>query len=364
MAATEFQYIITAQNYSKFDVIGVGAWDAKIGIEKVKQVAAGSATDFICANIKGFVPFLRLNKDSGKVKVLITSIVDPHLLDVFKIKDVAATDPVKAANRIKNSIKHDIYILIVHAQGERRQEIIAGCKGVDLVVDGETGRVENKVLRVAGKPVVCDNYGGKYISYIDLESADSGSGIKVGKPMFTRVVAKEVALNPEVEALVAKYDAERREYIEAERERRERKVMKARKPANLYLGSNWCGRCHKEIVNEWQKTRHARAIHTLEKKSKASDPECFVCHVTGAKNHNAVGGFVSNESTPKMVNVQCEACHGPGGRHAQTPQKVKMIPVSEQSCRSCHTHDMDPEFSYQKDLKIINHGKDPRKNGK
>ncbi len=363
MAATEFKYIITAQNYSKFDVIGVGAWDAKIGIQKVRQVAAGSATDFICANIKGFVPYLRLNKDSGKIKVLITSIVDPQLLEVFKIKDVEATDPVKAANRIKNSIKHDIFILIVHAQGERRQEIIAGCGDVDLVVDGETGRVENKVLTVSDEPVVCNNYGGKYISYIDLLQAQP-SGVKVGTPVFTRVVAKEVALNPEVEALVAKYDAERRDFIKTERERRERKVMKTRKPANLYLGSNWCGSCHKEIVNEWQKTRHAKAIRTLEKKQKASDPKCFVCHVTGAKNQNAVGGFVSNESTPNMVNVQCEVCHGPGGRHAQTPKKVKMTPVSEQGCRSCHNQETDPDFSYQKDLLIINHGKDPRINGK
>jgi len=216
MATTEFKYIITAQNYSKFDVIGVGSWDAKLGIDKVKKVAAGSATDFICANIEGFVPYLRLSKDSGKLKVLVTSIVDPELLKLHSVKNIKATDPVKAVNRIKKSIKHDIFVLILHARGERRQEIIEGCGEVDLVIDGETGRVEQKLLTVLDKPVVCNNMGGKYLSYIDLESAQSGSRFNADQPMFTRVVAKEVALNPEVEALVAKYDAERREFIKAE----------------------------------------------------------------------------------------------------------------------------------------------------
>jgi len=365
LAETEFEYVVAAMGYSKFDLIGFGAWDAKLGMQIVRKVADKSVTDFVCANVEGFVPFLRLNKDSGKINVLVTSVIDPLLLEAFKAKGVTASDPVQAVNSIKRKIKHDIFILIVHAQGERIHDIIAGCaKDADLIIDGETGRVESKTRIVVGKPVVCNNFGGRHISYIDIVKAGQGQGFHVDQPVVARVVAKKVDPDPQMQSLVAKYDAERDRILKAEKERREREMMKNRKPVNMYLGSNWCGSCHHSIVENWQKTDHATAIEILKKKKKIHDPECLVCHVTGMGNKNAVGGFVSMETNAQMANVQCEVCHGPGGRHAQSPEKVKMMPVTEQGCRSCHNHDTDPDFSYQKDLLIINHGKDSQKNGK
>ena len=359
LAKTEFKYIIKAMDYSRFNLVGFGAWDAKLGMHTVRQVADHAVTDIVCANIKGFVPFLRFNKDSGKVKVLVTSVLDPQLLKTFKIKDFNASDPIKAVNRIKKNIKHDVFILIIHAQGERIHDIITGCgMDADLIIDGETSKVDNKTRIIAGKPVVSSNFGGKYITYIDIAKSGRKGGLSVGQPVLTRVKAKLVTPEPQMESLVAEYEAERREILKAERERRERAMIKKRKPINIYLGSKWCGSCHQSIVESWQKTRHAKAIHTLEKKHKAHDPECLVCHVTGMRNKKAVGGFVSMESSAKMANVQCEACHGPGGRHAQKPHEVKMTPISEKSCRRCHNHDTDSDFSYQHDLTIINHGKD------
>ncbi len=341
---------------SRFNLAGFGAWDAKLGLPAIHKVSDHAATDLICANIKGFVPFLRFNKDSGKLKVLVTSVLDPQLLETFKIKDIAASNPIKAVNRIKKSIKHDIFILIIHAQGERIHEIITGCgMDADLIIDGETGKVDNKTRIIAGKPVVSSNFGGKYLTYIDIVKTGQNGVFSVGQPVLTRVKAKLVTPEPEMEALVAKYEAERREILRQERERRERAMMKKRKPKNIYLGSKWCSRCHQSIVESWQKTRHAKAIHTLERKNKVHDPECLVCHVTGMQDKNAVNGFVSMDVNASMANVQCEACHGPGGRHAQKPHEIKMVPVSEKTCRNCHNHDTDPEFSYQHDLTIIKH---------
>ena len=354
-----FKYIVTAMDYSKFDLIGFGAWDAKLGLPVVHKIIDPAAIDMVCANVEGFVPFLRFNKASGNLKVLVTSVIDPQLLKLFKAEGMVVSDPVKAVNRIKNNIKHDIFILIVHAQGERISEIILGCgRDADLIIDGETGNVENKTRIVAGKPVVCNNFGGKYISYIDIVKVGPNAGFSVDQPVMTRVVAKKVTPDPQMELLMNEYEAERSAIFKAARERREREMMKKRKPANIYLGRNWCGSCHKSIVENWQKSRHAKAIQTLERKNKVNDPECLVCHVTGMGNRNAVGGFISMDLNPHMANVQCEVCHGPGGKHAQMPKQVKMTPVTEKGCRSCHNQETDPEFSYQHDLTIINHGKD------
>ncbi len=356
MAAVEYKYIVAGLDRSGFDAIGLGVWDAALGLDTVTAVAAGSPTDIICANVEGFVPFLRFNKAAGKV--LVTSVIDPKLIELFKLKKVVVSDPIKAISRLQREIKHDIFILILHAQGERIHELLAQISGVDLVIDGETGRIEKKTLEVYGKSVARNNFGGKYVSYVDLIQDDRKSHLQVSQPVLSRVSAKTVAEDPEIKILVSQYEEERRLFIKKEQERRRKAAMKHRKPVNLYLGSGWCGSCHGEIEKKWSESHHAQAIKSLEKKKREFDLECLTCHVTGLGDKSAVGGFVSLEASSKMVGVQCEACHGPGGKHAQSPLKTKMKLVTEKNCRICHNHDTDPDFSFARDYKKVDHGKD------
>ena len=359
MAGTEYQYIISGLDRSGFDVIGLGAWDAALGLDIVKKVAAGAATDIVCANIEGFVPYLRINKAEGKLKVLITSVMDPQLVKLFELKDVVAEDPIKVIRNLQKNIKHDIFILILHAQGERIQELLAECSGIDLVIDGETGKIEKETKLIHGKALVRNNYGGKYVGYVDLQKdAENKSKFKVSQPALTRVSAKEVAENPEITILVSQYEEERRIFIERERMRRMQKASKHQKPKELYLGSSWCGSCHSAIEKNWQESRHAHAIASLERKGRANDPECLVCHVTGLGDGEAFGGFVDMEVNARMAGVQCEACHGPGGKHAQSPYQIKLQPVTELKCLSCHNQETDPDFTFQNGFSIVDHGKD------
>src|SRR5205085_4377825 len=75
---------------------------------------------------------------------------------------------------------------------------------------------------------------------------------------------------------------------------------------SAYVGANTCATCHAEQYATWEKTGHAHAMATLERKSQQFDNECVRCHVVGFNN----GGFQSLISTPQLANVQCEACHG------------------------------------------------------
>lgn len=358
MANTEYQYIISSLDRSGFDAIGLGAWDAALGLEVVKKVAGSAATDIICANVEGFVPYLRINKADGKLKVLVTSVIDPQLVELFELKDVVVEDPIKAIKNLQKKIKHDIFILILHAQGERIPELLAECSGVDLVIDGETGKIEKETIMVSGKPVVRNNYGGKYVGYVDLQLDANKSELTASQPVLTRVSTKEVAENPEVKILVSQYEEERRIFIEKEKMRRMQQASRQKRPLDLYLGSGWCGSCHGAIEKNWKESRHAHAIASLERKNRADDPECLVCHVTGLGDGEAFGGFVAMEVNAKMAGVQCEACHGPGGKHAQSPYRVKMKPVTEQNCLDCHNQETDPEFSFQRGFSIIDHGED------
>lgn len=102
-----------------------------------------------------------------------------------------------------------------------------------------------------------------------------------------------------------------------------------------YLGVDYCKTCHMPHYESWSETRMSKAFDLLRpgerreaKKSAGLDPErdytkdpnCLGCHTTG---YGATGGFVNLSSTPEMVGVQCEMCHGPGKRYAKMMYKKK-----------------------------------------
>jgi hypothetical protein len=117
---------------------------------------------------------------------------------------------------------------------------------------------------------------------------------------------------------------------------------------NKYVGDpeKNCKLCHKDQVTAWAKWPMAKAWDRLDDKQK-KDEKCFTCHVTGYKKP---GGFVSYDKTPKLVGIQCEACHGPAGDHMKVPlndkakKKSTMTVPSEASCKVCHAKAGNPNF--------------------
>jgi len=117
--------------------------------------------------------------------------------------------------------------------------------------------------------------------------------------------------------------------------------------ANQYVGDNAakCAMCHKAQVDAWKKWPMAKAWDTLQACEDKKD-SCIPCHVTG---FGKPGGFVSFEKTPKLVNVQCEACHGPAGEHMKVPladkakKKSTMTKPTEKNCVECH-NSKSPDF--------------------
>lgn len=100
-----------------------------------------------------------------------------------------------------------------------------------------------------------------------------------------------------------------------------------------------CGFCHPTVHAEWQTTRHAGALETLEAIGQATNPACLPCHTVG---FGEPGGFVDRATTNALAGVQCESCHGPGGPHVSNiqdpslrpPASVKMLDAS--ICGKCH----------------------------
>ena len=145
-----------------------------------------------------------------------------------------------------------------------------------------------------------------------------------------------------------------------------------------YLSAKKCKACHMKQYKAWSKTTMATSFENLkpgvkaDEKTKAgldpnkdytADADCLKCHTTG---YGKPGGFVSLEKTPKLINVQCEGCHGPGGDFKAIMKKDKkfkladakaaglMVPTeAANNCMDCHGSDspfnesVDPKYKFE-----------------
>jgi len=131
---------------------------------------------------------------------------------------------------------------------------------------------------------------------------------------------------------------------------------KPEKGQSGYVGNAACADCHESEMRFWKTMRHAHAWKTLVDAHKQYDLECVGCHVTGWQEPGGVCNLadvtraVGDLSSP-LLNVQCEACHGPGSRHvaADTDAEKKAtihtkVPASV--CTTCHTGQHSPHFEY------------------
>jgi len=123
-----------------------------------------------------------------------------------------------------------------------------------------------------------------------------------------------------------------------------------------YLGHEACRQCHQDLVAGWKTTRHATAFEDLKTQGpeKQAIPGCFRCHVVGFEQD---GGFIDQELTPELRDVQCEACHGPGRAHAERQgDKAAIVGrPGEASCRACHTEGQDRNFDFAAKRRLV-HG--------
>jgi hypothetical protein len=168
-----------------------------------------------------------------------------------------------------------------------------------------------------------------------------------------------------------------------------RGYLEQRAPPNgaEYVGSEEgsCASCHPNAWNGWAASKHARAWQTLidqdlppdpsDRKGKQPhaiwDPDCVRCHVTG---FGFVGGYAGMEREAerpdaRLIDVGCEACHGPAGDHAERaaqgdprwpggPAPKVATGAAEALCIECHDPDNSPKFELKSYWERISHGRE------
>ncbi len=124
-----------------------------------------------------------------------------------------------------------------------------------------------------------------------------------------------------------------------------------------FVGSKTCARCHEYEHGKWSEQAHARAFPTLQKVGSDRDPECVICHVVGMEYSE---GFITEERTPHLGGVGCEACHGPGSEHVQTAGQARTS-EPKKNCLNCHTPEQSSGYAGHEDefMKKIVHWREP-----
>lgn len=162
---------------------------------------------------------------------------------------------------------------------------------------------------------------------------------------------------------------------------------------HAYVGSKKCRVCHLNEWKSWSETKMANAFEILKpgeraerKKEVGLDPEkdytsdetCLPCHTTG---HGKPGGFADAASTPDLLGVGCEMCHGAGGTYTKDGymtlknkeyKKADLVAVgltdqiTVKQCTECHNSESpfvgdDYVFDFEKRKSEGTHAKFPLK---
>ena len=111
-----------------------------------------------------------------------------------------------------------------------------------------------------------------------------------------------------------------------------------------YLGNSKCRLCHRKFFIGRKNDAHDHATEKLLDSAQQKNPRCLTCHTTG---YGVDTGFVSMKTTPRLANVQCEGCHGPGNLHVDMVKKregtmgflagTDRPDRLKKMCTSCHT---------------------------
>ncbi len=125
-----------------------------------------------------------------------------------------------------------------------------------------------------------------------------------------------------------------------------------------YVGSATCAPCHATEHAWWRGHPHGRAYATLRERNKEFNLDCVGCHVTGYGQPG--GSTVTHNLEGALVDVGCEACHGPGAAHAKDPTIGMVVDPPESVCVACHNEEHSDLFAYEAykaTLIVPGHGK-------
>jgi len=366
----------------RYDAIGVGEMDLNYGLDKLAEDVDAYDLPLTSINLLAhgdrkpgpdagkygtvFPPYLIVKKNG--VRFGFVSVIAPSTKmktgrttrDGKPITEVEAvsykiSEPVAAVTAVIPEVrkKCDVIILMPHMDREEADALLEQIPPVDLVVLGHDARTGGygRPEVVAGARMFKATSQGQSIGAMELTFGDNGEILDIKNRIH--FLGDEYKDDPDAVVLLHEFDVENR---------KTQKILFAREQLKssgdgqheqaVYLGLGSCQSCHEEQFDVYTGTGHAHAYATLAAQFVHRDTNCVGCHVTGYGEEGGFPGLRYRGRRVDLIDVQCEACHGPGTEHSRDGiYRANAIT----SCIKCHTKDEDPDFDFATDWAKIAH---------
>ncbi|MCU0958777.1 MAG: cytochrome C554 [Pirellulaceae bacterium] len=377
-AEIKFQLTVEALRNMQYRAVGFGPDDLRLSAGELVAVVAPTGDEpsrFVCANVSvldpAFTSRYLILEENGK-RIGVTMVLGQREQNQVNNAEVMKRDAAEALREIWPALEQaacDLYVLVAHASIDESRQLARQFPQFPLLVTtGGAGEPTREPVLIEGTSVQMIEVGtkGMYASVVGLFD-DPAQPLRYQRvPLDARF-----ADAPEALQLLAAYQDQIREagYEGLE-------IAAQPHPSGReFIGSAACADCHDNAWRVWKdgidghRPKHAHAYATLQKPPKRAniarnfDPECLSCHVVGwnpQKYFPYRSGYVSAESTPDLINVGCENCHGPGKQHtdaengdvelsdeeieALRQELVLKLEDAEQKCLECHDLDNSPDF--------------------
>ena len=334
-----------------YDAVALGDKDLIYGQEFLKSLGS---VPWVATN-------LTLDKGPSMPKYLIKTLADGNKIAILALSGpkrfysgvetgLSVEDPLQKLKILQKFLfekeNPDLILVMTHMKKEKALLLLNEGE-VDIIINGhigkETDKIDMKPIQKDGKLFVQSGPRGQKVGELFVELKPDGTF------SFRHRMVKldsRIQLDPEMVKLYSKYNNEIENiFFETLLERRKKGITK------VYATDITCRKCHKKTHETWEKSGHGKAYATLKKVNKSFDPECLVCHTVG---FNQPGGFVSENDSPKLKNVQCETCHGPGLDHSKKPKSGWGADAAS-ACARCHVKNHSPKFNFIKYWARIKH---------
>ena len=366
-------FVAEMMSFFQYDAIAVGETDLGYGLAALKEDRDRYELNLVCANLyekidgdrsrlKQPFPGYRIVSRAG-LKIGFIGLLSPATkpgVKAMKGGEVEALtyiikDPTPMVAGLVRKVrkKCDVLVLLAHMERRELEQFLPDFPEVDIAVLGHSDRTQKtqEPYMIGTVPVYMAAHQGQYVGRLkitldpDLKIADRKNKLYFLESSYVD--------EPVVAELVKAFQEDYK-LIQKELYAKDMLQKSKRSPdhADTYLGVGSCLGCHEEAFEIYRQTTHARAYETLARQFRHRDSNCIGCHSVG---YNQPGGFEGVRiigDVVDLVDVQCEACHGPGADHNRDGSYLKL---ARQSCLNCHNEEQDPTFDYAEAWEKIAH---------
>lgn len=400
-ALIKYRTMMEGLNLLNYGDVGIGANETKLPLfQAIGNFALNNPKPrLLCANLNGranqFGPgviedFAMIGGQGGVPLIGVTSVVAPSVANVIQDPTVSFADVNRAlANVIPQMVNRNPppELLVLLLQGSLAEAKTIAQKHAQLgVVQCLTAEEEpsGRPERGGNAMIIGVGHKGRYVGVVGVNRGGPNNSLRLNYEVVAMSEAFETPAGREkenpVHALLEQYAQEVQSDNYLARFPQTRHPIQVSFPKATYVGSEACKDCHPQAYEVWQKKHYNKHMDRMESHSQAYeslvtakrpslrqfDGECVRCHVVGFDYQT---GFRNAKTTPDLVNVGCESCHGPGSLHAAGNRKPELMALMnpfkpqpnenaqqqrarmtqlDRFCQSCHDTDNDVHWNISK----------------